>query len=47
MKIEVTRDEPVMLPTPELRILHGNDDLGERLADALGEEASETASGEA
>ena len=33
VKIEVTRDEPVMLLTPTLPILHGYDELGERLED--------------
>ena len=33
VKIEVTRDEPVLLPTPERQILHGYDELGEQLGD--------------
>lgn len=31
VKIEVTRDEPVLLPTPERPILHGYDELSEQL----------------
>lgn len=33
VKVEITHDEPILLPTPERPILHGYDELGERLDD--------------